>query len=56
MLNYITVTETREKWGMGSPKVALYCVSERINSAEKIDNMRLIIKDAKSLNKVGVKR
>ena len=46
MLNYMTVKEAGEKWGIGSRMVMLYCVAGRINGTEKMGNMWLIPKDA----------
>ena len=46
MLNYMTVKEAGEKWGIGSRMVTLYCAAGRIEGAEKIGNMWLIPKDA----------
>jgi AraC family transcriptional regulator len=46
MLNYMTVKEAGEKWGIGSRMVTLYCADGRIKGAEKIGNMWLIPKDA----------
>jgi hypothetical protein len=46
MLNYMTVKEAGEKWGIGSRMVTLYCADGRIKGAEKIGIMWLIPKDA----------
>ena len=46
MLNYMTVKEAGEKWGIGSRMVTLYCVAGRIKGAEKIGNMWLLPKCA----------
>lgn len=46
MLNYMTVKEAGEKWGIGSRMVTLYCVAGRVKGAEKIGNMWLLPKDA----------
>ena len=46
MLDYMTVKEAGEKWGIGSRMVTLYCADGRIKGAEKIGNMWLIPKDA----------
>lgn len=42
MLNYMTVKEAAEKWGVGSRAVTLYCVAGRIKGAEKKGNLWLI--------------
>ena len=34
MLNYMTVKEAGEKWGIGSRMVTLYCADGRIKGAE----------------------
>jgi AraC family transcriptional regulator len=47
MLNYMTVKEAGEKWGIGSRMVTLYCADGRIEGAEKKGNMWLLLKDAK---------
>jgi len=46
MLNYMTVKEAGEKWGIGSRMVTLYCADGRIKGAEKIGIMWLIPKNA----------
>lgn len=46
MLNYMTVKEAGEKWGIGSRMVTLYCADGRIKGAEKMGNMWLLPKDA----------
>ncbi|HHV75678.1 MAG TPA: helix-turn-helix domain-containing protein [Thermoanaerobacterium sp.] len=45
-MDYMTVKEAAEKWGIGSRMVTLYCADGRIKGAEKIGNMWLIPKDA----------
>jgi len=59
MLNYMTVKEAGEKWGIGSRMVTLYCADGRIKGAEKIGNMWLLPKDAKKPEdgsyKMGIK-
>ncbi|WP_394326486.1 DNA-binding protein [Syntrophomonas wolfei] len=46
MLDYMTVKEAGEKWGIGSRMVTLYCADGRIKGTEKIGNMWLLPKDA----------
>lgn len=46
MLNYMTVKEAGEKWGIGSRMVTLYCAAGRIKGTERIGNMWLLPKDA----------
>jgi AraC family transcriptional regulator len=46
MLNYMTVKEAGEKWGIGSRMVTLYCAAGRIKGTEKVGNMWLLPKDA----------
>ena len=46
MLDYMTVKEAGEKWGIGSRMVTLYCAAGRIKGAEKMGNMWLLPKDA----------
>lgn len=46
MLNYMTVKEAGEKWGIGSRMVTLYCADGQIKGAEKIGIMWLNPKDA----------
>ncbi|MFA7205671.1 MAG: DNA-binding protein [Saccharofermentanales bacterium] len=45
-MNYMTVKEAGEKWGIGSRMVTLYCADGRIKGAEKIGIMWLIPKNA----------
>lgn len=46
MLDYLTVKETGEKWGIGSRMVTLYCVTGRIEGALKKGNLWLVPRDA----------
>ncbi len=46
MLDYLTVKEAGEKWGIGSRMVTLYCVADRIEGALKKGNLWLIPKEA----------
>ncbi len=45
-MDYLTVKEAGEKWGITKRMVALYCVAERIEGATKKGNLWLIPKDA----------
>jgi len=45
-MDYLTVKEAGEKWGIGSRMVTLYCVAGRIEGAQKIGNLWLVPKDA----------
>jgi AraC family transcriptional regulator len=45
-MNYITVKEAGEKWGLGIRIVTLYCTEGRIDGAVKKGNLWLIPKDA----------
>ena len=56
MLNYMTVKEAGEKWGIGGRMVTLYCAAGRIKGAEKIGNMWLLPKDAEKPEDGRVKR
>ncbi|WP_438940354.1 helix-turn-helix domain-containing protein [Lacrimispora defluvii] len=46
MMDYLTVKEAGEKWGIGSRMVTLYCARGRIEGALKKGNLWLIPKDA----------
>lgn len=46
MLNYMTVKEVGEKWGISSRMVTLYCAAGWIKGTEKVGNMWLLPKDA----------
>ena len=46
MLDYLTVKEAGEKWGIGSRMVTLYCVNGRIEGALKKGNLWLVPRDA----------
>jgi hypothetical protein len=56
MMNYIAVKEAEGKWGISRRSITLYCIAGQIKGAEKIGNMWLIPKDAKSLRTAGVKK
>lgn len=45
-MEYISVKETAEKWGITSRMVNYYCVSGRIQGAQKIGSMWVVPKDA----------
>lgn len=47
MLNYLTVKEAGEKWGVSSRRATMYCVAGRIDGALKKGNLWLVPKDAK---------
>jgi AraC-like DNA-binding protein len=45
-MDYLTVKEAGNKWGLGSRRVTLYCVEGRINGVVKKGNLWLIPADA----------
>ena len=45
-MEYLTIKEACEKWGLGSRIVTMYCSEGRINGATKKGNLWLIPKDA----------
>lgn len=45
-MEYLTVKEAGEKWGIGSRMVTLYCARGRIRGALKKGNLWLIPKNA----------
>ena len=45
-MDYLTVKEAGEKWGITSRMVALYCADGRVEGATKKGNLWLIPKDA----------
>jgi hypothetical protein len=45
-MDYLTVKEAGEKWGVTSRMAALYCADDRIGGAVKKGNLWLIPKDA----------
>ncbi len=45
-MNYLTVKEAGEKWGVTSRMAALYCVAGKIEGAVKKGNLWLIPKNA----------
>lgn len=45
-MDYLTVKEAGEKWGIGSRMATLYCARGRIRGALKKGNLWLIPKDA----------
>ena len=46
-MEYLTVKEAGEKWGISSRMATIYCVEGRIKGAIKKGNLWLIPKDAK---------
>jgi predicted site-specific integrase-resolvase len=46
-MNYLTVKEAGEKWGVSGRMVTYYCEAGRIKGAEKKGNLWLIPIDAK---------
>ena len=45
-MDYMTLIEASEKWGVSSRQVNYYCVEDRIPGAVKIAGVWLIPKDA----------
>jgi translation initiation factor IF-1 len=45
-MDYISVKEAAEKWGVTSRMVNYHCVAGRIKGAQKIGNMWVLPKDA----------
>lgn len=45
-MNYISVKEAAEKWGITSRMVNYHCAAGRIEGAQKIGNMWVVPKDA----------
>ena len=45
-MDYMTLKEASEKWGISSRQVNYYCVEDRIPGAVKIAGVWLIPKDA----------
>lgn len=45
-MDYMTLKEASEKWGVSSRQVNYYCVEDRIPGAVKIAGVWLIPKDA----------
>ncbi|HHY23120.1 MAG TPA: DNA-binding protein [Clostridiaceae bacterium] len=56
MLNYMLVNEAREKWGIGSRMVTLYCIDGWINGTKKSAICDYSPKMKKSLKMAGIKR
>ena len=46
VMDYISVKEAAEKWGITSRMVNYHCVAGRINGAQKIGNMWVVPKHA----------
>lgn len=46
MINYLTVKEAGEKWGVSGRRVTMYCVGGRIDGALKKGNLWLVPKAA----------
>lgn len=45
-MDYMTLKETSEKWGVSSRQVNYYCVDGRISGAVKMAGVWLVPKDA----------
>ncbi len=46
LMDYLTVKEVSEKWGVGPRIITVYCAGGRIKGAVKKGNLWLIPKDA----------
>lgn len=46
-MEYISVKEAAEKWGLSTRRIQVLCTGGRINGADRIGNMWVIPKDAK---------
>ncbi len=49
-MEYLTVKEAGEKWGIGSRMVTLYCANDRIKGVVKKGNLWLIPEDTPKPN------
>lgn len=45
-MEYISVKEAAEKWGLSTRRIQILCTGGRINGADRIGNMWVIPKDA----------
>ena len=55
-MDYITLKEAAEKWGVTSRRVNYYCTGGRIPGAVKMAGVWLIPKDAKKLADMRTKQ
>ena len=46
-MDYMTIKETSEKWGVSARQINYYCAADRIPGAVKMATLWLIPKDAK---------
>ena len=47
-MDYMTIKEASEKWGVSARQINYYCAADRIPGAVKMATLWLIPKDAKS--------
>ena len=47
-MDYMTIKEASEKWGVSARQINYYCAADRIHGAVKMATLWLIPKDAKS--------
>ena len=45
-MDYLSVREAAEKWGLSTRRIQILCTGGRINGADRIGNMWVIPKDA----------
>lgn len=46
-MDYMTIKEASEKWGVSARQINYYCAADRIHGAVKMATLWLIPKDAK---------
>lgn len=54
-MDYLSIRETSEKWGIGARRITVLCSTGRIQGAERIGNMWVIPKNAKKPKDARVK-
>ena len=54
-MEYLSIRETSEKWGIGSRRIQTLCITGRIKGAARIGNMWVIPKDAEKPKDARIK-
>ena len=54
-MDYLSIRETSEKWGIGVRRITVLCSTGRIQGAERIGNMWVIPKNAEKPKDARVK-
>lgn len=54
-MEYLSISETSKKWGIGSRRIQTLCITGRIKGAARLGNMWAIPKDAEKPKDARIK-